>query len=231
VSVTISPQLRLLVVIGFLVALAGATSLMLMGRSTGSDAAPKVIKPLHPVAKHAAKAPTAAKKHATARPAVHKAVVVARPKPVHAVRPTPRSVVKARAPKAPLVTVKGLPAVLVRALSAHPVVIVALYQVDRTATPAERLAARAGRTADAAVGIDRLALAEAEQGARDAHAGFVGINVFRQAEAAPLTKLLGVLQDPAVLVFKRPGTVFVQLNGFADKDTVAQAAANAALQQ
>jgi hypothetical protein len=129
------------------------------------------------------------------------------------------------------VTVKGLPAVLVRALSAHPVVIVALYQVDRTATPAERLAARAGRTADAAVGIDRLALAEAEQGARDAHAGFVGINVFRQAEAAPLTKLLGVLQDPAVLVFKRPGTVFVQLNGFADKDTVAQAAANAALQQ
>jgi hypothetical protein len=91
VSVTISPQLRLLVVIGFLVALAGATSLMLMGRSTGSDAAPKVIKPLHPVAKHAAKAPTAAKKHATARPAVHKAVVVARPKPVHAVRPTPKA--------------------------------------------------------------------------------------------------------------------------------------------
>ena len=34
-----------------------------------------------------------------------------------------------------------------------------------------------------------------------------------------------------MLVFKRPGTVFVQLNGFADKDTVAQAAANAALQQ
>ena len=70
-----------------------------------------------------------------------------------------------------------------------------------------------------------------QQGARDAHSGFVGINVFRQAEAAPLTELLGVLQDPAVLVFKRPGTVFVQLNGFADKDTVAQAAANAALAQ
>jgi hypothetical protein len=226
VSVTISPQLRLLVVIGFLVALAGATFLMLMGRSTGSDAAPMVIKPLHPVAKHAAKANT----HVATRPAVHKAVVV-RAKPVHAVRPAQKAVVTARAPKASLVTVKGLPPVLVRALNAHPVVIVALYQVDRTATPAQRLAARAGRTADAAVGIDRLALAEAQQGARDAHAGFVGINVFRQAEAAPLTKLLGVLQDPAVLVFKRPGTVFVQLNGFADKDTVAQAAANAALQQ
>ena len=128
-------------------------------------------------------------------------------------------------------TVKGLPAILVHALNAHPVVIVALYQVDRTATAAQRLAARQGKSADAAVGIDRLSLAEAQQGARDAHAGFVGVNVFRRADAAPLTKLLGVLQDPAVLVFKRPGTVFVQLNGFADKDTVAQAAANAALQQ
>jgi hypothetical protein len=226
VSVTISPQLRLLVVIGFVVALAGAALLMMMGRSTGSDAAPKLIKPLHPVAKHA----EAAAKHVAARPAVHKAVV-ARPKPVHAVRPTRRAVVTTRAPKAPLVTVKGLPAVLVRALNAHPVVIVALYQVDRTATAAQRVAARAGMSADAAVGIDRLALAEAQQGARDAHSGFVGINVFRQADAAPLTKLLGVLQDPAVLVFKRPGTVFVQLNGFADKDTVAQAAANAALAQ
>jgi hypothetical protein len=194
---------------------------MMTGRSTGSDAAPKVIKPLHPIAKHAANAPTASTKHVVAKPAVHKAV--AKPKPVHAVRPT--------APKAPLVTVKGLPGVLVDALNAHPVVIVALYQVDRTATAAQRLAARAGKSADAAVGIDRLALAEAQQGARDAHSGFVGINVFRQAEAAPLTKLLGVLQDPAVLVFKRPGTVFVQLNGFADKDTVAQAAANAALAQ
>jgi hypothetical protein len=134
-------------------------------------------------------------------------------------------------PKTPLVTVKGLPAVIVQALNAHPVVIVALYQADRTATAAQRLAARTGASADAAVGIDRLAFAEAQQGARDAHAGFVGINVFRQADAAPLTKMLGVLQDPAVLVFKRPGTVFVQLNGFADKDTVAQAAVNAALQQ
>ena len=225
-SVTISPQLRLLVVIGFAVALAGAALMMMMGRSTGSDAAPKVIKPLHPFARHATKAPPAATKHAAATPAVHQAV--AKATPVHAVRPKPKAIV---APKTPLVTVKGLPAVLVRALNAHPVVIVALYQADRTATPAERLAARTGASADAAVGIDRLALAEAQQGAHDAHSGFVGINVFRQADAAPLTKLLGVLQDPAVLVFRRPGTMFVQLNGFADKDTVAQAAANAALAQ
>ena len=36
-----------------------------------------------------------------------------------------------------------------------------------------------------------------------------------------------VLDGPAVLVFQRPRTLFVRLNGFADRDTVAQAAANA----
>jgi hypothetical protein len=230
VSVTISPQLRLLAIIGGVLALAGAGALMLMGRSSGSSAAPHVIKPLHPVAKHVAtthRAKThAAKKAHAVRPA-HKAV--AKPKPKPAATRAPK-VVKA-APKPSVVTVKGLPKSLVRALTAHPVVVVALYQVSRTATAAERAAARNGTSSAAAVGIDQLALAEAQQGARDAHVGFLGVNVFRQADAAPLTKMLGVLQDPALLVFKRPGTVFVQLNGFVDKDTVAQAAANAALQQ
>jgi hypothetical protein len=222
VSVTVSPQLRLLALVGLIAVVGGAAAMLLMGRSGSGSAAPKVIKPLHPVAKHAAKpktatkAPTAKKtvaKH-PAKPAVHKAA----PK-------------KAATPKAPVVTVKGLPASLVAALTAHPVAVVALYQVERTSTAAERLAARTGSSPGAAVGIDRLALAEAQAGAHDAHAGFVGVDVFRRADAEPLTKLLGVLQDPAVLVFKRPGTVFVQLNGYADRDTIAQAATNAALQQ
>ena len=37
-----------------------------------------------------------------------------------------------------------------------------------------------------------------------------------------------VLDGPAVLVFQRPRTLFVRFNGFADRDTVAQAVANAA---
>jgi hypothetical protein len=37
-----------------------------------------------------------------------------------------------------------------------------------------------------------------------------------------------VLDGPAVLVFERPGSLFVRFNGFADRDTVAQAAENAA---
>jgi hypothetical protein len=221
VSVTVSPQLRLLALVGLIAVLGGAAALMLMGRSGSGSAAPKVIKPLHPVARHATKTPVKAKvkapaaKHA-AKPAVRKAA----PK---------KAVVKT--PKAPVVTVKGLPASLVAALTAHPVVVVALYQVERTSTAAQKLAARTGSSPDAAVGIDRLALAEAQAGAHDAHAGFVGVDVFHRPDAEPLTKLLGVLQDPAVLVFKRPGTMFVQLNGYADRDTIAQAATNAALQQ
>jgi hypothetical protein len=37
-----------------------------------------------------------------------------------------------------------------------------------------------------------------------------------------------VIQDPAVLVLRPPGDLVVRIDGFADRDTVAQAAANAA---
>jgi hypothetical protein len=39
--------------------------------------------------------------------------------------------------------------------------------------------------------------------------------------------MLGVLEAPTVLVFKRPGELYVQLDGFVDLDMVAQAADNA----
>ena len=38
----------------------------------------------------------------------------------------------------------------------------------------------------------------------------------------------GVIQDPAVLVLRPPGDLVVRIDGFADRDTVAQAAVNAA---
>ena len=44
-----------------------------------------------------------------------------------------------------------------------------------------------------------------------------------------LTQKLGqVLPDPGLLVYTRPATLAVQIDGFVDKDTVAQAAINAA---
>jgi hypothetical protein len=81
-----------------------------------------------------------------------------------------------------------------------------------------------------------MATDEARHGARVAHVGFVAFSVADEKVVSPLSSLLNgaptpadrVLDGPAVLVFVRPNSLFVRLNGFADRDTVAQAAANAA---
>jgi hypothetical protein len=49
------------------------------------------------------------------------------------------------------------------------------------------------------------------------------------ADVSKLTQKFGaVLPDPGLLVYARPATLAVRMNGFVDRDTVAQAAANAA---
>lgn len=104
----------------------------------------------------------------------------------------------------------GFPADVAAEFARHDVVIVELYSAEAP--------------------IDQLALAEATAGARKAGAGFVGLNVTAREDAktrAFVTKL-GVLNAPALLVFKQPGTLFTQIRGFSDQETVAQAAANAA---
>ena len=101
----------------------------------------------------------------------------------------------------------GLPKVLSAALADHRVVVVGLY--------------------DPAGAVDVLALAEARAGAAAAGAGFVALNVFREAQSRPLLELLGALENPSVLVYRRPDTLFARIGGFADRETVAQAAANA----
>jgi hypothetical protein len=116
-----------------------------------------------------------------------------------------------RAARTPAVVVDGnLPLSIATALRHHGAVVVALF--------------------DAHGGVDRLALAEARAGARLAGAGFVRINVLDQAQVKPLTDMLGTdaLASPAVLVFKRPGEVATKIDGYADSETIAQAAANAA---
>jgi hypothetical protein len=104
---------------------------------------------------------------------------------------------------------KGLPSSVATAFAGRDVVVVALYAPD--------------------VPLDDMAVAEARAGAAGARAGFVALNVFDESQARPLTKLLGVLEDPTVLVFKRPGNLFLRISGFADQQTVAQAATNAGL--
>jgi hypothetical protein len=104
---------------------------------------------------------------------------------------------------------KGLPSTISSAFFGRKVVVVALYAPD--------------------VPLDEMAVAEARAGAGAAGVGFVALNVHQESQSRPLTKLLGVLEDPGVLVFQRPGDLFLRLSGYADQQTVAQAARNAAL--
>lgn len=99
-----------------------------------------------------------------------------------------------------------LPVAIQQALASNHVVVVALY--------------------DPAAKIDETALKEAGAGAQLAGSTFVPIDV-TQDDVASLNARYGVIQDPAVLVLRPPGDLVVRIDGFADRDTVAQAAANA----
>ncbi len=146
------------------------------------------------------KHPVAANKAPLARKAKPTAKVVARPK----AKPKPVPAV-----------IDGMPSALALALRGRPVVVAALYAPGSS--------------------VDELARAEAQAGARAAGVPFVALDVTSEKVVAPLTSLLTggasaadrVLDDPAVLVFKSPKTLFIRLSGWNDRDTVAQAVENA----
>jgi thiol:disulfide interchange protein len=135
----------------------------------------------------------------------HKATAKATPKAKkHVVKPAAKPVAKK-----PVVTNPGFASRLAAAFAQHRVVVVSLY--------APR------------VELDGMASREAQAGAADAGAGFVALDVLNEGQSRPLTKQLGVLGDPAVLIFRRPGEIVTRFSGFVDKQTVEQAARNAGL--
>jgi hypothetical protein len=75
--------------------------------------------------------------------------------------------------------------------------------------------------------VDTLAVREARAAAASVGAGFVAV---RPADAArfPLLTRGGVAATPTVFVFRRGPQLVHRIAGFADRETVAQAAANAA---
>ena len=198
---SLSPRVRILAAALVLAVAALAAGFMLLGGSpSSSQAAIKTIKPLHPLNKAAKKA---------AKPKAKVPAEKLAPKPAKKVAK------KVAKPKGPSV-INGMPAALARALASHAVVVVSLY---------------APRSS-----VDAMATDEAKHGAALAGAGFVAFSVADEKVVSPLTSLLTgaqtaadrVLDGPAVLVFQRPRTLFVRFNGFADRDTVAQAVVNAA---
>jgi phage protein D len=116
--------------------------------------------------------------------------------------PTPRATIET-----PGVAPNGLPIVIAQALRKHAVVVVALV------VPGAEL--------------DEMTIAEARAGAKAAGVGFLSVNVLKNSIGRPLAQKLGVIQTPSLVVYRRPATVFVRFEGFADRDTVRQAATSA----
>jgi hypothetical protein len=105
------------------------------------------------------------------------------------------------------VDANGLPMSLSVALKRHEVVVVSLFAPGAS--------------------VDELALAEARAGAKAAQVGFVAVNVLDDDQGVAMARLVGLKEPPAVLVYRSPGTLVYQFDGFADMDTVAQAAVSA----
>jgi hypothetical protein len=147
--------------------------------------------------------------HTPARPVAKPRAAASSAKPHAAAAAKPRTVAKApahAAPKPPA-SPNQLPAAIRRALAADQVVVVALYDPNAK--------------------LDATALAEARAGAKLAGSSFVKIDVRGQGVDS-LNARYGAVQDPAVLVLRPPDSLVVRIDGFADRDTVAQAADNAA---
>lgn len=199
----VSAPIKIFALVGLFAAVALGGGMMLVGNGqAAADAAPIVI----PSKKKAAAVPTpaAAKKKTPPKSAKPKAAAK-RAAPVK-----PKAVAKPAAPVQPQpVAANGLPRQIAIALRRHGVVVVSLWGTG-------------GK-------IDVVARDEAAAGAAAADAGFVALNVIadgRAAEALTL-KLDTVLRAPGVLLFTGSDTLANKLDGFRDRETVAQAALDA----
>jgi hypothetical protein len=205
VNLTVSPQIKILALIGALAAVGlAATMFLFSGSSTKTQTTAAVTAPARtrtPV-HHATKAKT---HPAVQTPAKHAART-------HTVAPA-----KTKAPKPSKPThFRGnpvyaqLPLPLQWQLAHHKVVVVSFYNPSSN--------------------VDAISVAEAHAGATSAGAGFLLVSVLDNKVAGILTALLpggGLLPDPGVLVYRAPGDVAMRLDGFVDRDAVAQAATNA----
>ncbi len=96
---------------------------------------------------------------------------------------------------------------LERELEAHRTVVVVFYTPEAS--------------------VDALATLEARAGADAAGAGFLAVNVSDEKAVAALAAEHELRSAPGTLVVTRGPKVAVQFDGFEDRETIAQAAANA----
>ncbi len=98
---------------------------------------------------------------------------------------------------------------LARQLDKHKVVVAVLYAPDAP--------------------LDRLAIAEARAGALLAGAGYVSVDVYDAKAIARLAAEYSIREAPTVLVLTRAKGAVSTFSGWVDRETVAQAADNAAV--
>ena len=204
-NTTISPQIRILAVVGLLAAVGLGASLLVFGHGSSKTAgrAATTRSSTQTTAAH-----TTPRTHVTPAKAAQAAQAAKHATKTHAAART-------RAKKAKPGGFRGnrvyatLPQPLQWALAHHKVVVVSLYNPSSE--------------------VDAISVAEAHAGAIDAGAGFLLVSVLDNKVAGILTALLpggGLLPDPGVLVYRAPGDIAVRLDGFADRASVAQAATN-----
>jgi hypothetical protein len=225
VALSVSAPIRIVALLGLLLALGFGGAMKFMGGG-GSDSVSSAVPSQNPavirarsvagVASARANNPTAS---TVPSAATRTAAAQTQPAATTAAATTTASAATTTTTPAPAVTETraakqlsagldaGLPLPLAQALAANPKVVVAIYNPGSA--------------------VDGIAFAEARAGAALAGAGFVGLNVLSEAQIGKLTEQLGLLPDPAVLVFTRPAKLAAKLEGFVDKETVAQAAYNA----
>jgi hypothetical protein len=198
VGVTVSAPVKIFALAGVLAAVVLGGGMMFLGGGVEAEPAAIVLPKKATAVPALPTKPAAKPKAAAAKPKAKP--VAAKPKPVQ--KP-------AKPVRAPLIAANGLPYRVVSTLRRENVVVLALW-------------GSGGK-------IDRLALDEAAAGAAAAGVGFVPLNVLQSnREAEALTLKLGVvLRAPTVLFFTGSGDLALRLDGFRDRETVAQAALDA----
>jgi hypothetical protein len=215
----VSAPVKIFGLIAVLAALGAGAFMMTAGRTAGGPESvdETALVPLKPVAQAKAVAgklsahneataagqPDATQPATATKPAAKKTAAPAKPTPA-ATKPAEKTKTH---PGVKLE--KGTPTTIAGQLALHQVVVVLIYNPEAK--------------------VDEYSVLDTKLGAKEAGAGFLAVNVLDQKQASPFTTAYGVIQDPSVLFFKRPGKLALKLVGYADHDTIAQAARNAAL--
>jgi len=216
---TISPPIRIAAIAGLLLAVVFGGYTMTLGRSRSSS--PTQTPPGTPgktVTTHRSASPakTAAPTHRASTAKEKAAAAATAAKTATTAKTTARHAAAKQTAAKHVAARRGnlvdatLPQALQWQLSQHKVVVVSVYDPNAS--------------------VDAISVAEAHAGAEEAGAGFLLVNVLDNSLAGLLTGVLpggGLLPDPGVLIYRAPGTLALRIDGFADRDAIAQAAADA----